>query len=167
MLRRVFILMLPRWRSYPIKYRLRDCQPITERLQSISLESHLSEQNRFIGREKHNAICIFEPKFLGKFLTDKPFSWVLLIPSSCWRSSEWQLMSMIRMISSWISAIFNPIIFAPYLRIMNIHECTLICPYAHTVHLMFQSSLCNRNTINMDKKVPESSLYWGVVCWQN
>ena len=127
----------------------------------------LSEQYRFIGREKHNAICIFEPKFLGKFLTDKPFSWVLLIPSSCWRSSEWQLMSMIRMISSWISAIFNPIIFAPYLRIMNIHECTLICPYAHTVHLMFQSSLCNRNTINMDKKVPESSLYWGVVCWQN
>ena len=41
--RRVFKLMLARWRSQPIKYRFLERQPITERLESISLKSRLSE----------------------------------------------------------------------------------------------------------------------------
>ena len=34
-------LILAWWRSQPIRYRFRECQPIRERLQSISLECHL------------------------------------------------------------------------------------------------------------------------------
>ena len=40
-LRRVFKLMVARWRSQPIKYRFRERQPITKRLESISLKSRL------------------------------------------------------------------------------------------------------------------------------
>ena len=38
--------MLGRKRSQPIRLRLRDRQPITCRLESISFESHLSEQKQ-------------------------------------------------------------------------------------------------------------------------
>ena len=34
--------MLARWRTQPIKYRVQERQPITERLQSISLKTRLS-----------------------------------------------------------------------------------------------------------------------------
>ena len=37
------------WRSQPIKYRVRDCEPITERLKSISLKSRLSATRIFAG----------------------------------------------------------------------------------------------------------------------
>ena len=40
--RTFFKLMLARWRSQLIKYRVRERQPITERRQSISLKFHLS-----------------------------------------------------------------------------------------------------------------------------
>ena len=33
-----FKLMLARWRSQPIKYRVRECQPITQVLQSIGMK---------------------------------------------------------------------------------------------------------------------------------
>ena len=42
-LRRVFKLILARWHSQPMKYQVRDLEPITERLQSISLKSCLSK----------------------------------------------------------------------------------------------------------------------------
>ena len=42
LLRRVFKLILARWRSQPIKYRVRERQPITERLQNFTLKSRLS-----------------------------------------------------------------------------------------------------------------------------
>ena len=41
-LRSVFKLILARWRSRPIKLRLRERQPITARLEKISLKPHLS-----------------------------------------------------------------------------------------------------------------------------
>ena len=44
-LRGVFKLMLARWRSQPIKYRVQKRQPITERLKSISLKSHLRSRD--------------------------------------------------------------------------------------------------------------------------
>ena len=37
------MLATGRWRPQPIKYRVRERRPITERLQSISLKSHLRE----------------------------------------------------------------------------------------------------------------------------
>ena len=49
-LRRVFKLMLSRWRSQPIKYRVRERRPITERLQSISLKSRLSDALKSLSR---------------------------------------------------------------------------------------------------------------------
>ena len=44
-LRRVFKLMLARWRSQPMRYRVLERQPITERLKSISLKSHFSSDH--------------------------------------------------------------------------------------------------------------------------
>ena len=54
-LRRVFKLLLTRWRSQSIKYRLRERQPITERLESISLKSRL--RNKIERREVIDEEC--------------------------------------------------------------------------------------------------------------
>ena len=43
LLTRVFKLMVGRWRSQPIRQRLRDRQPITGPLQSLSFEYHLRD----------------------------------------------------------------------------------------------------------------------------
>ena len=48
--------MLARWRSKPINYRFRERQPITERLQSISLKSHLRKNVR--GTSYKNVIIL-------------------------------------------------------------------------------------------------------------
>ena len=42
--------MLARWRSWPMRKRRNDYQPITERLQSVSLESHLRLRDRWSDR---------------------------------------------------------------------------------------------------------------------
>ena len=44
-IRRVSKLLLDRWRSHSVKQRLRDRQPIRQRLQSISLKSRLRNRN--------------------------------------------------------------------------------------------------------------------------
>ena len=49
-LRRVFKLILARWRSQPIEYRIRDRRPIRERLQSISLKSRQSDALKSLSR---------------------------------------------------------------------------------------------------------------------
>ena len=51
--RRVFKLILARWRSQPIRWRLREREPITSQIQSISLKSRQSdlfECSLFVGK---------------------------------------------------------------------------------------------------------------------
>ena len=52
--------MLARWRSQPIKYRVKERQPITERLQSISSKSRLSKTYAVIGL---SATFLMEQKY--------------------------------------------------------------------------------------------------------